>query len=146
MDVIISGDDENNILVLKKNNEVIGYESIFVSYDRLVIGHIAVDKMHRNNGYGELLTKIAILIAENDDRDVTLYCNHKNKYFSKLKLESTDNIHYIYKRQGIKTQTLPKLFVSVGEYKIRQEEKMKLEVEKFSNFMRQNKILKLMDI
>ena len=146
MDDIISGDDENNILVLKKDNEVIGYESIFVSYDRLVIGHIAVDKMYRNNGYGELLTKIAILIAENDDRDVTLYCNHKNKYFSKLKLKSIDNIHYIYRRQGIKTQSLPKIFVSVDEYKTRQEEKIRLEIEKFSNFMKQNKVFKLMDL
>ena len=137
MDDIISGkDDKNNILVLKKDNEVIGYESMFVEFDRLIIGHIAVDNAERNNGYGELLTKIAILIAENEDRDVTLYCNHKNKYFDRLKLETIDNMHYIYKRQGIKTKGLPKLFVSVDEYKKRNEQKNKLELERYENFLK----------
>ena len=103
MDLIISGENKTeNILVLKKKEEVIGYESMFVQYDRLVIGHIAVKKSERNQGYGELLTSLAIQIAENDDRDVTLYCDHRNKYFSKLKLDSKDGIHYIHRNEGIK--------------------------------------------
>lgn len=137
MDEIILGkDDESNIFVLKKDNEVIGYESIFVEYDRLTIGHIAVDKNERGNGYGELLIKIAILIAENDDRDVTVYCNYRNNVFSKIGFEGIDNIHFIYKRKGSKNELLPKLFVSVEEYKKREEQKIIDNTKQFGEFLK----------
>ena len=86
MEGIISGeDDENSILVLRKAGDIIGYESMYVEYDRLNIGHIAVKKSERGKGYGELLTKLAILIAENEDRDVGLYCQYSNNsYFKNL--------------------------------------------------------------
>ena len=137
MEDIISGkDDENNIIVLKKNGEIIGYESMYVEYSRLNIGHIAVKKSERGKGYGELLTRIAILIAENEDRDVGLHCEYpNNSYFKKLGLKTKDNIHYLYKRRGIKTKGLPKLFVSVSEYKERQEKKQKEEIDRFEKFL-----------
>jgi len=148
MDGIIAGqDDENNILVLKKEGEVIGYESMYVEYDRLKIGHIAVKKSERGKGYGELLTRLAILIAENEDRDVGLYCQYSNNsYFKKLGLETKDNIHYLYKRKGIKTQGLPKLFVSVSEYEKRQEQKLKDETESFARFLNSDIMQKLFDL
>lgn len=139
MDGIIFGcDDENNILVLKKDNEVIGYESMFVEYDRLVIGHIAIDRRHRNNGYGELLTRLAIQIAENEDRDVTLYCNYKNSFLIRLGFKQIDSTHYIRRRQGIKEQSLPRLFVSVAEYRKRVEERIQKESKRFVWFLRDN--------
>ena len=145
MEGIISGkDDENSILVLRKDGEVIGYESMYVEYDRLNIGHIAVKESERGKGYGELLTRLAILIAENEDRDVGLYCLYpNNRYFKKLGLETNDNIHYLYKRKGIKTEGLPKLFVSVSEYRKRQEQAVKAENKRFAEFLNSDIIQKL---
>ena len=136
MDDIISGkDDEQSILVIKKDNEVIGYLSMHVEYSRLNLGHIAVKKSERGKGYGKLLTKIAILIAENDDRDINLYCAYPNGYLKKLGFTTHDNIHYMYKRRGIKTENIPKLFVTVEDYKNRMEEKQKKETESFRKFL-----------
>ena len=148
MEGIISGDDdENSILVLKKDSEVIGYESMFVEYDRLNIGHIAVKKSERGKGYGELLTRLAILIAENEDRDVGLYCQYTNNtYFKKLGLETKDNINYLYKRKGIRTEGLPRLFVSVSEYRKRQDKKMKEETKRFAEFLDSGIIQKLKNL
>lgn len=143
MDDIISGNDEENILVLKKNEEVIGYEAMHAEYDRLVIGHIAVDKNERGKGYGELLTHLAILIAENEDRDVSLFCEHRNRYFGKYHFETSDNIHYLYKRKGIKTEGIPKLFVSTDEYRIRAEKKREEQLEKFRNTINMMKKMNL---
>ena len=148
MEGIISGeDDENSILVLRKDGEVIGYESMYVEYDRLKIGHIAVKESERGKGYGELLTRLAILIAENEDRDVSLYCQYtNNSYFEKLGLETSDNIHYLYKRKGIKTEGLPKLFISVSEYRKRQEQKMEKETKKFAEFLDSGIMQKLINL
>ena len=148
MEGIISGeDDENNILVLRKDGEVIGYESMYVEYDRLKIGHIAVKESERGKGYGELLTRLAILIAENEDRDVSLYCQYtNNSYFEKLGLETKDNINYLYKRKGIKTEGLPKLFASVSEYRKRQDQKMKMETKRFAEFLDSGIMQKLINL
>ena len=148
MEDIISGeDDESSILVLKKDGEVIGYESMHVEYDRLNIGHIAVKESERGKGYGELLTRLAILIAENEDRDVTLYCQYtNNSYFTKLGLETTDNINYLYKRKGIKTEGLPRLFVSVSDYEKREDEKIAKETKRFAEFLNSDILQKLMNL
>ena len=45
---------------------------------------IADEKKERRQGYGQLLTKIAILVGENEDRDVSLRCHYPNKYLKKL--------------------------------------------------------------
>ena len=136
MDNIISGkDDESNVFVLKKNGEVIGYESMFVEYDILHIGHIAVKKSERGNGYGKLLTKLAILVAENEDRDVALYCDYPNSYLEKLGFKTKDRVHYLYKRKGIKSKGLKRLFVKPEEYSKRKDEEMKKEVDRFKKFL-----------
>ena len=148
MEGIISGeDDESSILVLKKDGEVIGYESMHVEYDRLNIGHIAVKESERGKGYGELLTRLAILIAENEDRDVGLYCRYSNNsYFKKLGLETSDNIHYLYKRKGIKIEGLPKLFVSISEYRDRQDKKIEEETKRFAEFINSDIMQKFMNL
>ena len=128
-------DDESNVFVLKKNGEVIGYESMFVEYDILHIGHIAVKSSERGNGYGKLLTKLAILVAENEDRDVALYCDHPNSYLEKLGFKTKDRIHYLYKRKGIKSKGLKRLFVKPEEYSKRKDEEMKKEVDRFKKFL-----------
>lgn len=136
IDSVISGEnDETNIFVLKKCGEVIGYESMYVEYDLLNIGHIAVKKSERGQGYGELLKKVAILVAENEDRDVALYCAYPNGYLKKLGFETKDNIHYFYKRRGLKTDGIPKLFVSAEEYQKREEEKAKRHTKHFVDFL-----------
>ncbi len=136
MDGIISGkDDENNIFVLKENGELAGYVSCFVEYDRLTVGHIAVDKAKRGGGYGTLLTQTAIFVAENENRDVSLFCLHPNSCFKKMEFETSDGVHYFHKNQGRKSPELPTLFVSIEEYKKRQEIKMKKETERFAKFL-----------
>lgn len=136
MDDIISGkDDESNIFVLKRNGEVIGYESMFVEYDILHIGHIAVKRSERGNGYGKLLTKLAILVAENEDRDVVLYCNYPNSYLERLGLKTKDKVHYLYKRKGIKSKGLKRLFVKPEEYRKRKDEETNKELDRFRKFL-----------
>lgn len=141
-DIISLKDDESNILVLKKDNEVIGYESMFVEYDRLHIGHIAVKKSERKKGYGELLTRIAILVAENEDRDVSLYCRYPNRYLEKIGFKTSDQIHYLYKRRNRKIEGLPKLFVTVTEYKERKQKEQEEDIQKFREFLNSD-IMKL---
>ncbi len=136
MDNIISGkDDESNIFVLKQKGNILGYASCFVEYGRLTIGHIAVDKTKRNKGLGTLLTDFVILVAENEDRDVSLFCLHPNSCFKKMDFETSDGIHYFHKNQGRKTPEIPILFVSKEEYKKRQEKKMKEETDRFAKFL-----------
>lgn len=135
MDNIISGtDDENNIFVLKKDGEVIGYESMFVEYDRLTIGHIAVKKEERGKGYGELLTDLAILIAELEGRNVCLHCNHKNSYLKKLGFETNDDIHYLYRRK-MKNEAVSMFFVSIEQYRERKQKEMDEELRRYSDFL-----------
>ena len=136
MNGIISGkDDESNIFVMRKENEVIGYISMFVEYDRLKIGHIAIKKSERSQGYGRLLTETAIAVAENEGRDVSLYCRHPNSCFKKMGFESSDGIHYFHKSRGLKNENLPKLFVSVEEYTERKLKEQEKELESFKNFL-----------
>lgn len=136
IDDIISGKtDEENIFVLRKNGKVIGYESMFVEFSRLVIGHIAVNETERGNDYGKLLTNCAIMVAENEGRDVAVWSNHLDKYLKSMGFETNDKIHYLHKYQGIKTPGLPVLFVSPEEYKKRQDKKLEEETERFRKFL-----------
>ena len=137
--IIYDNNDEENILIIKNNNKAIGYLSMFVEYDRLVLGHIAMDKKQRNKGYGKLLTELSILIAENEDRNIRLYCHYNNRFLKELGFTTSDNIHYYY-HTNKKKNNLPKLFVSIDEYKKRQEQKQEENLERF------NKILKLIKI
>lgn len=134
-DIINKKTDENSILVLKVNGIVVGYISLFVEFDNLNIGHIAVESSERGKGYGSLLVQAAISIAENDGRDVSLFCNHNNNIFKKLGFETPDGIHYYHQNQGQKDPTLPKIFVSVDEYKKRAAEENQKEIERFKKFL-----------
>ena len=136
MDRIISKkDDERNVFVLKEQGKLIGYASCFVEYDRLTIGHIAIDKPARGRGYGTALTQFIIYIAENEGRDVNLFCLHPNSCFKKMGFETHDSVHYLHKSKGEKTEGLPVLFVSKEEYKKRRIEKREKEVADFAKFL-----------
>lgn len=138
-DIISKKDDSSSIFVLKKKGEVIGYISMYVEYDRLHIGHIAVDKKERGKGYGTLMTKLAIAVAENEGRDVSLYCSKTNNCFDKLPFRKLDNVHYLYERkQKKKDKSLPQIFISVEDYKIKRDNELKKEVENFSKFLNSN--------
>lgn len=145
-DIILGKNDESNIFVLKKNGKVIGYVSMFVEYDRLNIGHIAVEKSQRNNGYGCLLTNCAIMVAENEGREVSLYCLYPNSYLKSLDFKTSDGIHYLHVNQGIKTPALPKLFVSIEDYKKRQKDKSKKQIENFRKFLESDDLKKIWDL
>ena len=136
-DIISGKDDESNIFVLKRNNEVLGYVSMFVDYDRLVIGHIAVDKNERSKGYGTYLTRVAIDVAEHTGRGVRLYCSHPNPVFAKMDFTTPDGIHFYHehKKRIINPNKYPPLFVDKETYATRQAERQKQEVERFSKFL-----------
>ena len=51
------------ILVLKKSDEIIGYLSYFVIYERLEIEYIYILEQHRRSGYANTLLKKLIEIA-----------------------------------------------------------------------------------
>ena len=136
-DIISGKDDESNIFVLKRNNEVLGYVSMFVDYDRLVIGHIAVDKNARGKGYGTYLTRVAIDVAEHTGRGVRLYCSHPNPVFAKMDFTTPDGIHFYHehKKRILNPNKYPPLFVDKETYASRQAERQKQEVERFSKFL-----------
>ncbi len=147
MDSVISGkDDESNIFVLKNKGVFVGYVSCFVEYDRLTIGHIAVENNFRSMGYGSILTEFAVAVAENEDRDVSLFCTHPNSCFKKKGFETSDGLHYFHKSQGRKIPEFPKLFVGIDEYKKRQDEKMKKETERFAKFLTSDVIKTLREL
>jgi len=140
MDEIISKkDNSSSIFVLKKKGEVIGYISMYVEYDRLHIGHIAVDKKERGKGYGTLMTKLAMAVAENEGRDVSLYCSKPNNCFDKLPFKKLDNVHYLYERKNKKKdKSLPQIFISVEDYKKKRDKELQKEVDNFSKFLNSN--------
>jgi len=127
--IINEKDDESNIFVLKKDEEVIGYIYLFVSYDRLIIGHICVTKEERRKDYGQLLTKIAILIAENGNRDVSLKCYYPNKYLKKLGFAEVDEAHYLYKHKGLRNSNFPNFFVGIEEYEERRKQEIRNHIK-----------------
>jgi predicted GNAT family acetyltransferase len=110
---------------------------MFVEYDKMVIGHIAVDKGERGRGYGSYLTKVAIDVADHMGRDVKLFCSHPNPVFAKLGFESHDNVHFHHdrKRHILNPNKYPPLFVDKETYTKRQEARQKKEVERFTNFL-----------
>ena len=136
-DIISGKDDESNIFVLKKLGKTIGYVSMFVEYDKMVIGHIAVDKLERGHGYGSYLTKVAVDVADHMGRDVRLFCSHPNPVFAKLGFESHDNVHFHHERKKhiLNPNKYPPLFVDKETYAKRQEARQKKEVERFANFL-----------
>ena len=89
---------------------------MYISFTRLNIGHIAVIDNERNKGYGKLLTHLTILLAENDDRDISLFCDRRDNYYLELGFTKIDDEHYLYEHKGIKTEGLPQLFLSIKEY------------------------------
>ena len=136
-DIISGKDDESNIFVLKKFGKTIGYVSMFVEYDKMVIGHIAVDKGERGHGYGSYLTKVAIDVAEHTGRGVRLYCSHPNPVFAKMDFTTPDGIHFYHehKKRILNPNKYPPLFVDKATYATRQAERQKQEVERFSKFL-----------
>lgn len=134
---IVSGkDDENNILVVRKNNNVIGYASLFVDYDRLVIGHIVIDEKERSKGYGRRLVELIVRVAESDGRNVSLFCLHPNSVFKKMGFDTigTSGTNYIY-RNSKELNNYPKIFVDKQTYKMREEERHEMQVERFKKFL-----------
>ena len=122
IDGIISGeDDKNNIFVLRKNDEAMGYVSMFVEYGRLNLGHIAVNKNERSKGYGKLLTEMVTKVADHDGREVALFCMYKNSFWNELGFESDDGVHFLRQPKPYVGESLPKLFVGKEEYAKRKE-------------------------
>lgn len=137
IDGIISGeDDENNIFVLRKNDEALGYVSMFVEYNSLNLGHIAVNKNERGKGYGKLLTEMVTKVADHDGREVALFCMYPNSFWSELGFESHDGIHFLRQPKPYVGASLPRLFVSKEEYAKRKELESAREHESFVNFLK----------
>ena len=134
-DIIDGKDDESNVFVIKKCNTTIGYAYCFVDYSLLKIGHIAIDKNERGNGYGTILTKLITRVAENEGRSVSLECNYPNNCFEKMGFITYDGFHFKHKSKGRKSSKLPILFCSNEEYERRKEETFKKEVDNFAKFL-----------
>lgn len=145
-DIVDGKADEESIFVLRKNGKTIGYASMYVEYNRLIIGHIAVEKSERGNDYGKLLTQCAIMVAENEGREVFVWCNHLDKYLKSMGFETSDNIHYLHTYKGIKTPGLQKIFVSQQDYDARQKERMKKETEDFKKFLESDACKMIFDL
>lgn len=124
----------DTVLVLKIDDVVVGYISCYLDYSRLVLGHIAVDESYQHQGYGRLLTYVAMMLAAKTNRDVSCICYHRNKYLRTLGFFSYDGIHYIFEGR-LDSNDLPDVFMSIDEYANFREEEINKEVEEFSKFL-----------
>lgn len=122
------------VLVLKKDGEVIGYLSCFIDYSMLTIGHIAVKKSEQHQGYGRILTYIAMLLASSSNRNVSCVCYHKNKYLKQLGFETRNNVCYYFQGR-LDCENIPDIFVSLEEYKRLKQIEMDKELESFKKFL-----------
>lgn len=123
------------VLVLEKDNICIGYLLCYIEYDRMHLGHIAIKKNERNKGYGKLLTIIALKIASNENRDVSLTCYYKNNsYLKSLGFNTSDNIHYLWKGPKVRNE-YPIIFMTNEEYKKMKELEMEKELADWTNFL-----------
>lgn len=121
-------------LVLEKDNNFIGYLAMHIDYDRLVLGHIAVKKNERHKNYGRMLTFVALNIASNEDREVICQCFNPKNYLVKIGFRHLGGGTY-YKKTKHVDKKIPKVFMSIEDYKALQDKKMKQEVDDFKNFL-----------
>lgn len=124
----------DTVLVLKKDGLVIGYISCYLDYSRLVLGHIAIDESFQHQGYGRLLTYVAMMLASKSNRDVSCICYHRNKYLRTLGFFTYDGIHYMFEGR-LDSEDLPDVFMSLEEYADFREKELNKEVEEFSKFL-----------
>ena len=94
----ISKELENNpfgkILILKENEEIIGYLYYSDIYERCEINQFEIDSIHRNSGKGDLLLKHLINLVK---KDITL----------EVKEDNTPAIH-IYEKNGFEKKAIRK--------------------------------------
>lgn len=86
---IIEKELKNNpfgkVLILKENNEIIGYLYYSDIYERAEINQFEINKIHRNCGKGNLLLKYLI---DNIKKDITLEVKEDNIPAIKLYLKN----------------------------------------------------------
>lgn len=134
-EVINKKDRTQTVLVIEKDGECIGYLACHVSYDRMRLGHMAIKKEERNNGYGKLLITVALKIASNENRDVSLTCYYGNKsYWKILEFDTTDNVHY-YCDVKKERNSYPTIFMTCEEFKQMREIEAQEELEEWGNFL-----------
>ena len=94
----ISNELENNpfgkVLILKENNEIIGYLYYSDIYERAEINQFEINSIHRNCGKGDLLLKYLINTLK---KDITL----------EVKEDNTPAIH-IYEKNGFLKKAIRK--------------------------------------
>ncbi len=122
------------VFVLIKDGECIGYMSCYVEYSLLHIGHIVVKKEERNNGYGTLLTVIAQKIANSEERDIRLTCFYNNSYLQKIGFEK-NGPHYSYRHKK-SINKFPKIFIGIEEYKKMKDEEISEKIKSFKKFLK----------
>lgn len=92
-------DLENNpfghYLILKENNEVIGYVYYSDIYDRAEINQIEINFIHRNCGKGSKLLEELIKIV---DKNITLEVKEDN--IAAIKLYKKNDFHEVAIRKG----------------------------------------------
>lgn len=125
----------DTVLVLKLNGMVIGYLSCFVDYSRIVLGHIAVNQDFQHQGYGRLLTLVALHLASLSDRDVSCTCYYPNKYLSELGFKTRDGVFYLFKDRAQAPNDMQDIFISLEDYEMKKRFEMEKEVEDFSKFL-----------
>lgn len=125
----------DTVLVLKEKGVFCGYLSCFVEFSRLVLGHIAVSLEYQHNGYGRLLTLVALYLASKQNRDVSCVCYYPNKYLKSLGFRSIDDVSYLFEGRLDYPEGIPDIFISIEEYKEIKDKEYEKEIQAFKDFL-----------
>ncbi len=127
----------DTVIVLKKNNEIIGYLSCFVRFDCIVIGHIAVKTKERNQGFGTLLINTAIKLALASNRQIKCTSYGNEHFLLNLGFKKSFDIHYTFEGQ-MPNENLPDIFASLEDYEQFEQKKIEQSVKDYGRFLNSN--------
>ncbi len=100
-------DELDRILVITKDDKVIGLADLMAYYDRIDISRIIIEKEYQGKGYDKLLVDTIKSIGNNEDRDIG--CMVHDKYLIQCGFEDSGiGIKWKHTKQDM---GIPKIFI-----------------------------------
>lgn len=126
------------ILIIKDNNQFIGYASLSRPTEhRYHIGQFVIRKDKQRKGYGKKLMNEIKKYAAADYCDIALECiSSAESFFRKQGFRNVSSSNYIYPRKKALFSVQHKLFADYSIIQQEQKEKDNQELESFQKFLK----------